>query len=450
MAQGNTVGTAYLTLVPKLDSNMGELESGLEKAGESGGSKFSAGIGGALKKAASIGLVVEAAQLAAGMFTSSFNAAAKNEQLIGGVDTIFKEQAETIKQYANEAYKTAGISANKYMEISTSFGASLVQSLGDYAWESANVADMAIRDMSDNANKMGTDIESIQNAYQGFAKGNFTMLDNLKLGYGGTKEEMERLLRRAEEINGYEFGSMNIDSFADIIEAIHTVQEDLGIMGATAREAEDTVEGSLAMLKASWENLLTAMGTGDDIEAAAKNLVDSFFGMFKNIIPLAIQVAKGMAEGVLWGIFDLAHQGTAALQDMVWDFMQGGINIVRGMVDGISSAAGAVVEKIKSICASALDAVKSFFGIHSPSTVMRKMGGYIGEGMALGIEDSESIVEDAMGGLYDAAMPDSDFSVGGFGGGSTITIHNLTVKADDAETANAFAAMLRRAAMQYA
>lgn len=219
---------------------------------------------------------------------------AEYEQLIGGVETLFKESSGTVEQYANNAYKTAGLSANEYMSTVTSFSASLLSSLNGDTAESAKIADMAITDMADNANKMGTDISSIQNAYQGFAKQQYTMLDNLKLGYGGTKGEMERLLKDATAISGVEY---NIDNLSDVYSAIHVIQGELGITGTTAKEASTTIAGSTASMKSAWQNLLTGMSDENaDFGLLIGNFVDSVLTVGDNLLP-RIQVAiQGMGE----------------------------------------------------------------------------------------------------------------------------------------------------------
>ena len=181
--------------------------------------------------------------------------------MVGGVDTLFKDSSQEIQRYAANAYKTAGLSANEYMETVTGFSASLIQSLGGDTEKAAKYADMAITDMSDNANKMGTDMSSIQNAYQGFAKQNYTMLDNLKLGYGGTKEEMQRLLADDGKLSGVKY---DLSSYADIVEAIHVIQTEMGITGTTAKEASTTIQGSVASMKAAWANLM--VGMADDTQ----------------------------------------------------------------------------------------------------------------------------------------------------------------------------------------
>ena len=209
---------------------------------------------------------------------SALNSFADYEQLVGGVDTLFKESSSKVQNYANNAYKTAGLSANEYMETVTSFSASLLQSLNGDTAKSAEIADMAIIDMSDNANKMGTSMESIQNAYQGFAKQNYTMLDNLKLGYGGTKEEMERLIadaNRVKEANG-EMADLSIESFADVTEAIHLIQTEMGITGTTAEEASSTIQGSVSSMKSAWHNLLTGIASDNaDLDKLLGDFISS-------------------------------------------------------------------------------------------------------------------------------------------------------------------------------
>lgn len=225
------------------------------------------------------------------------------EQLVGGVDTLFKESSKNLQQYADNAYKTAGLSANQYMDTVTSFSASLISSLGGDTEKAVGYADRAITDMADNANKFGSSMESIQNAYQGFAKQNYTMLDNLKLGYGGTKEEMQRLLEEAEKISGIKF---DISSFADITQAIHIIQESMGVAGATAEEAEETISGSISMLKASWQNFITGLANSDaDVSKLASNVVRSFKTVARNTLPVIDQLIDSVPG--------LKAMGTAAI-----------------------------------------------------------------------------------------------------------------------------------------
>lgn len=262
------------------------------------------------------------------------------EQLVGGVDTLFKNSSETVQQYAANAYKTAGMSANEYMKTVTGFSASLISSLGGDTQKAAEYADMAVTDMADNANKMGTDIESIQNAYQGFAKQNYTMLDNLKLGYGGTKEEMERLLADAEAISGIEY---DIDSYADVVSAIHVIQESMDIAGTTAAEAEHTITGSIDTLKGAISNLVTGLGDADaDIEQLCQNVAESFNNVVTNItpviqnivaaLPTAVDALLGAMAGILPtlldAVIDLFSQMLNTLLSMLPDMIPAVVNAV--------------------------------------------------------------------------------------------------------------------------
>lgn len=249
-------------------------------------------LGGATSAAfKGVGLAVGATVTAIGGLTvASTNAYAEYEQLVGGVDTLFKDSSKELQKYADEAYKTAGLSANEYMSTATSFSASLLQSLGGDTEKAVEYANSAIIDMSDNANKMGTDMEAIQNAYQGFAKQNFTMLDNLKLGYGGTKEEMQRLLDDAEKLSGLEF---DISSFGDITQAIHIVQENMGIAGTTAEEASTTISGSINTMKSAFDNLLVGLASGDaDLETLINNLFTSVSTVMANLAPVVMTILE--------------------------------------------------------------------------------------------------------------------------------------------------------------
>lgn len=273
-----------------------DLEEELDDAGDAADDsegKFSK-LGGTLKTVGvAMGACVAAAAAAAvSLGKAVIEAYGEYEQLVGGVDTLFQESSGKLQEYAANAYKTAGMSANDYMSTVTSFSASLIQSLGGDTEAAVKYADMAITDMADNANKMGTDIGLIQNAYQGFAKQNYTMLDNLKLGYGGTKEEMERLLADATAISGIEY---DISSYADVVSAIHVIQESMGVAGATAAEAEHTIEGSLNSMKAAVANLVVGFGDADaDIEQLCNNVVDAFQDVLTNITPIIENIISAL------------------------------------------------------------------------------------------------------------------------------------------------------------
>ena len=249
----------------------------------------------AMGKVMVTGLAAGATALGA-LTAQAIKAYSDYEQLVGGVETLFKDSAGKVMEYANNAYKTAGMSANEYMETVTSFSASLLQSLDGDTAKAGNVANQAIIDMADNANKMGTSMESIQNAYQGFAKQNYTMLDNLKLGYGGTKEEMERLLADAEKISGIKY---DISSFADITEAIHVIQTEMDITGTTSKEAASTIQGSLGMMKSAWSNMVTGMAdSSQNQNTLIKNFTDSVVTAANNILPRILETIPRLIEGL--------------------------------------------------------------------------------------------------------------------------------------------------------
>ena len=276
-------------------------------AAEESGNKFQ-NFGKVLKTVGvALGAVAAAAGAAAVKLGKEVVAAyAEYEQLIGGVDTLFKDSSQEIQRYAANAYKTAGLSANEYMETVTGFSASLIQSLGGDTEKAVKYADMAITDMADNANKMGTDISSIQIAYQGFAKQNYTMLDNLKLGYGGTKQEMERLLADAEKISGVKY---DISSYADVVEAIHTMQESMDIAGTTAKEAEATISGSVSALKSAVSNLIVGFGDANaDMELLCSNMADAFKTVIANVAPVIENIAAALPtalDALLTAVGDL-------------------------------------------------------------------------------------------------------------------------------------------------
>ncbi len=269
--------------------------------------------------------------------TQSVKAYADYEQLVGGVETLFKESAGQVEGYANIAYKTAGLSANAYMDTVTSFSASLLQSLDGDTAAAATKADRAITDMADNANKMGTNMRDIQNAYQGFAKQNYTMLDNLKLGYGGTKEEMERLIATANEINAQQgiATSYSIDSFADIVDAIHVVQENLDITGTTAKEASTTIQGSIASLGAAWENFLTGMADPDqDFDTLLNNLIDSALTAADNLIPRIVETTPRLVDGLSQIATNLSGYLPGILQELLPSILDG----TQALLDSVSAA----------------------------------------------------------------------------------------------------------------
>lgn len=314
-------------------------DSGLDQQISSSESKLKAGFG---KVAVAVGAAATAAVGAAATAVASItkqavDAYADYEQLTGGVETLFGDAANFIELRAANAAMNAGMSANEYMETVTGFSASLIQSLSGDTEEAAKLADQAIIDMADNANKMGSDLASIQNAYQGFAKQNYTMLDNLKLGYGGTKEEMARLLEDAEKISGIKY---DISSYADVVQAIHVMQESMGIAGTTAKEASTTISGSLAMVKASWENVLTAMGTGetDYISDMINDLVYSIETYAENLIPVIETVLQGITQLVTQLAPVLAEELPAMIEQSLPPLLNSAKDVIETLAKGLLQA----------------------------------------------------------------------------------------------------------------
>jgi phage-related protein len=394
-------------------------------------------VGAAAVGAAATGIAV--------LMKNALNNYAEYEQLVGGVDTLFKDSSAKVQEYAANAYKTAGLSANEYMDTVTSFSASLLQSLGGDTEAAADMANVAITDMSDNANKMGTDMASIQNAYQGFAKQNYTMLDNLKLGYGGTKEEMQRLIDDANALNAAQgkYTNYSIESYADIVSAIHDVQVEMGIYGTTADEASTTIQGSVSSMKAAWVNLL--VGIADDnanFKTLTEQFVDSLVAVGENIIipriniiiqgltqliteasqtiiPLAVQillenlpsiVAAGMdliialVSGILDNI-DMLIDCVLEMVDVIVDklidnlpkLIDGGIRLIAALANGLIRAIPNLVSKIPQIISSIVK------GIISGIPAIFDVGKNIVEGLWNGIKSMGSWVsgkvKDFFGGI---------------------------------------------------
>lgn len=408
------------------------------------GSALKSGLAVAAKAAAA------ATAAAAGAVIALTKSAVENygeyEQLVGGVETLFKDSAGTVEEYAKNAYQTAGLSANEYMETVTSFSASLLQSMGNDTEAAAKKADRAITDMSDNANKMGTDMQSIQNAYQGFAKQNYTMLDNLKLGYGGTKEEMQRLIDDANALNAAQgnYTNYTIESYADIVDAIHTVQTEMGITGTTAKEASTTIEGSIGAMKAAYANFVTGLGNDNaDISELSSQLIQSVGTVAENVLPVVETVLKNIAEAVqrdgpemiekfvsyaieklpevislglqmvislVKGIAQNIPQLVTSVLNMmativqtIWDSLPDiidvGKNIVRGLWEGIKSMASWIGDKVSGFVSGLVSGVKGVLGIHSPSRVFAG----IGQNMALGLgQGFEQQMQSVTAGIQDA------------------------------------------------
>ena len=393
-------------------------------------SGLSSKLGGGLATAAKIGSAAVGAAAAGitALTTAAVNNYGEYEQLVGGVETLFKQSSDVVQQYAANAFKTAGMSANEYMETVTSFSASLLQSLDGDTAAAAEKANLAITDMSDNANKMGTSMESIQNAYQGFAKQNYTMLDNLKLGYGGTKEEMQRLLDDANALNAAQgnYTSYTIDSYADIVDAIHTVQTEIGITGTTQLEASTTIQGSIASMKAAYDNFITGLGDenadmaelitnllgstvtvaenllpvvekileniGVVVQEKGPEMIEKFVGYAIEKLPQVIELGMKMVLAIVSGLAKNLPQIVRSVLDMmativktfvssIPNIVDVGKQIVKGLWEGIKAMGSWIKEKVGGFFSGIVNGVKSTLGIHSPSRVFAG----IGENMALGL-----------------------------------------------------------------
>ena len=334
------LGKAYVQIIPSARGISGMISNQLGGEAMSAGTQSGSKLGGALVGMAQ--RVIGAAAIGKFIKDSIFQGG-QLEQSLGGVETLFKDSSDKVKQYAAKAFETSGISANEYMQNVTSFSASLLQSLGGNTSKAADVADMAMRDMSDNANKMGTDMESIQNAYQGFAKDNYTMLDNLKLGYGGTKSEMQRLLADATKLTGVKY---DINNLSDVYNAIHAIQGKLDITGTTAKEASETLEGSFNSMKAAFKDFQGALTTGGDINATLSNLVRTTGTfLFKNLAPMVGRLVGNLGLVILQGIPKLINSlGPIIDQIAEWlaenfpRIMQEGSNLVLNLIMGIVNA----------------------------------------------------------------------------------------------------------------
>lgn len=323
-------------LFVKIGADTTEANKGIDEVGQK-----TSGLGEKLKSGLATAGKVAVAGVAAGataigaLGTKAVAAYADYEQLVGGVETLFKDSQDQVMDYANNAYKAAGLSANEYMETVTSFSASLLQSLDGDTSAAADKANLAITDMSDNANKMGSDMTSIQNAYQGFAKSNYTMLDNLKLGYGGTQAEMKRLLADAEKISGIKY---DISSYADIVDAIHVVQTEMDITGTTAEEAASTIQGSFGMMKSAWQNLVTGMADPDqDLGVLVGNFTDSVVIAGNNLIPRIQELLPRIVEATTSLIGTVSEQLPAILGTVLPSLVEGATNLVTGLMAALPS-----------------------------------------------------------------------------------------------------------------
>lgn len=375
------LGKAYVQIMPSAKGISGSISKELGSEATSAGTIAGGNIVGSIKK------IIVAAGIGKAL-ASAISEGGALEQSIGGIETLFKDDADKVRKYANEAYKTVGVSANDYMENVTSFSASLLQSMGGDTEKAAEVANMAMIDMGDNANKMGTDMRDIQNAYQGFAKGNYTMLDNLKLGYGGTKTEMERLLADAQKLTGVEY---NLDNLDDVYLAINAIQQEIGITGTTALEAGETVQGSFNAMKSAFTNVLGALAIGENLGESLKALAETVSTfLFDNLLPMLgniitalpgaivafIQAAgpafmesggeliSSIANGIITGIplffetmAEFMGQVVMWIQEQLPTILKEGVAFISEFASGIFEGAPSVIENIGDILSNLLEAI---------------------------------------------------------------------------------------------
>ncbi len=331
---GTELAKAYVQIVPSARGIKGKISEQLGSEGDSAGRMFGANMAGAIKG------VIAAAGIGKAISTS-INEGAALQQSLGGIETLFKDSADKVKENAAQAFRTAGMSANEYMEMTTSFAASLLSSLGNDTDKAADVADMAMVDMSDNANKMGTSMELIQNAYQGFAKQNYTMLDNLKLGYGGTKTEMERLLADAQKITGIKY---DINNLSDVYSAIHVIQGELGITGTTAKEAATTFTGSFMAMKAAAKNLVGNLSLGNDIQQPLLDLQETVHTFFVgNFLPMIGNVIKGIPALIEQGL-SMMTLNLNLLAGNADKLVEQGLQLVTSLITGIVNGVPFLIE----------------------------------------------------------------------------------------------------------
>lgn len=428
------LGNAYVNIVPKANGIEGKISNLLGgaagSAGESAGTKAGAGLLSGLGKVATVAAVGK-------IIKDAFSAGGDLQQSFGGLDTIYGDAANAAKDYAVQA-AAAGISANDYAEQAVSFGAALKQAFEGDTTKAVEAANTAIMDMTDNAAKMGTPLESIQMAYQGFAKQNYTMLDNLKLGYGGTKTEMERLLADAQALSGVEY---NIENLGDVYAAIHVIQQELGLTGVAAFEAETTLTGSANAVKAAWTNVMAALTTGEGMDEAMSNLTASVTNFANNVlaalqnlapqVPTLIlglldalianapnliagglemiaQIAVGFVQAIpelIGKVPDLFLQAVDAFFSMDWASI--GADIINGIIEGIQAAAVALLETLKGLAQRALQALRDEMHIGSPSRLFaNEIGRWIPPGIAVGIDDNLAPLNKSMASMTHSITSD--------------------------------------------
>lgn len=362
----NTIGTAYVRIMPTATGVQGQISKALGPGAEAAGASAGKLSGGALVK----GMAGVLAAAGAGkLISNSLFAGADLQQSIGGIETLYKGASDKMMKYANQAYMTSGVSANEYMQQVTSYSAGLISSMGGDVEAAADVANMAMIDMADNANKMGTPIEDIQNAYQGFAKQNYTMLDNLKLGYGGTKTEMERLLQDASKISGVEY---NIDNLNDVYEAIHVIQGEIGITGTTQKEASETISGSIGMMKAAYQDFLGNLALGNDVYPQMVALFSSVITVAKNVIPAIGNILLGIPTMIIEHWPEIKTAVTTAIMNAINTIKNNGPTYLQAAQDTVTKFANGIINNIPGLLSKIGEVIKKavqYIGQAAPKIV---------------------------------------------------------------------------------
>ena len=361
------IAKAYVQIVPTTKDMGRNLQEAMapaaDQAGQSAGKGWSSGFASAAKSAVgavATGITV-ATGAAAALTKSAVDSYADYEQFVGGVETLFGDSAGQVVKDASDAFKTAGMSANDYMNTAIQSAAAMINSLGGDTEKAAGLMNMSITDMSDNVNKMGTNMQSVQDAYRGFSRGNFTMLDNLALGFAGTKEGMQELLDKAKELSGVDF---NIDSYSDIVQAIHVVQTEMGITGTTAKEASETIAGSTSAMKAAWQNLVTGLADGNaDIEGLVNNLVGTIVGengeggVLGNIIPAVQRALDGITQLISTAVPQIIPVVIQLITDNLPKLVEAGMAILQALVKGIVDALPQIMDAATEIIFTIVDGI---------------------------------------------------------------------------------------------
>ena len=345
----STIGEAYLQIRPSMEGIQGEIESAMGDAGSRGAASFSSTFGPGIKalSGAAVAAVGAGAAGVVKLTSDATSAYGEYEQLVGGVETLFGDSAEAVLENAQRAFTTAGMSTNDYMETSIQSAAALINSLEGDTTKAADLMDMSITDMADNVNRMGTSMEAVQNAYRGFSRGNFTMLDNLALGFAGTKEGMNELLEKAQEISGIEY---NIDSYSDIVSAIHVVQEEMGITGTTAAEASGTIQGSMASVKAAMNNLVAGLANPDaDLGKLIENLVATGSAALQNMAPTILRALQGIADALPMIVPVITEMLPQIIEQLLPPLIQAITTLVQALVQALPEILGLIIEILPSL-----------------------------------------------------------------------------------------------------